>query len=119
MRTGLIVAVGGAVGASARWGVGELVPTDTGRFPWATFTVNVVGCLLIGLAARRLTRGTDQWAGIVVGCLGGLTTFSAFSVETRLLLAADRPTTALVYVAATAIVGIGATELARPGAPSA
>ena len=115
MRAWFIVATGGAAGAAARWGVGELIGTDPDRFPWATFLVNVVGCTLIGLAARRIARGTDAWLGLVVGGLGGLTTFSAFAVETRLLLAADRPLTALVYVAATMVVGIGATELARAG----
>lgn len=113
MRAGLIVAIGGVAGATTRWGVGELVPSDPARFPWATFVVNVVGCILIGLAARRIARGTDAWLGLVVGGLGGLTTFSAFAVETRVLLAGDRPMTALAYVAATMIVGLAATELAR------
>jgi CrcB protein len=113
MRAGILVVVGGAAGATARWTVHELLPSDPGRFPWGTFIVNVVGCLAIGLLARRVARDTDLWAGLVVGGLGGLTTFSAFAVETQLLLAEDRPGIALAYVAATMTIGIAATELAR------
>ncbi len=118
MRAGFLVMAGGAAGASVRWSVGELLPLEPGQFPWATFAVNVVGCLLIGLTARRFARGTDAWLVLAVGGLGGLTTFSAFAVETRLLVAADRPMTALVYVAATMIVGLGATELTQAGGSS-
>jgi len=119
MRAGLLVVVGGAAGATARWTTHELLPSDPGRFPWGTFVVNVVGCLCIGLVARRIPRDSDLWAGIVVGGLGGLTTFSAFAVETRLLLADERPGVAIAYVAATLIVGIGATELARSSGEAA
>ena len=115
MRAGFLVMIGGAAGATIRWSVSEVLPYDPGRFPWATFIVNVIGCLLIGFAARHFARGTDAWLGLAVGGLGGLTTFSAFAVETRLLLADDRPMTALVYVAGTMIVGLAATEFARAG----
>lgn len=113
MRTGLLVMATGAAGAAVRWSVHEVLPSDPGRFPWGTFVVNVVGCLLIGLFARRLARDSDAWAGIVVGGLGGLTTFSAFAVETRLLLADERQGVAIAYVAVTLLVGIAAIELAR------
>ncbi len=115
MRSSLVVAVGGAIGASARWGVGEMLASASVGFPWATFVVNVLGCMLVGLATRRLVRHSDAWLGAVVGVLGGLTTFSAFAVETRSLLATGDTLTALVYVAATLILGIGATELVRSG----
>lgn len=118
MRSSLIVAVGGVIGASARWGVGRVLENPPSGFPWATFIVNVIGCLLVGLAARRMTRHSDAWLGAVVGVLGGLTTFSAFAVETRSLLDVGRPVTAAAYVTASMIVGISATELARSsGAP--
>jgi CrcB protein len=112
MRSLLVVAVGGAVGATARWGVGQLFDASADAFPWATFVVNIVGCLLIGLATRRLTRHSDVWLGVVVGVLGGLTTFSAFANETRSLLDHGHTLTAAVYVVATLVVGLGATEIA-------
>jgi fluoride exporter len=113
MRPVILVAVGGALGASARWGLAQYVPNDAASFPWATLTANIVGCIAIGLAARHLKRGSDLWYALVIGVLGGLTTFSAFAVETRLLIDAERPAIALSYVATTLVAGIGATRLAR------
>lgn len=117
MRSLLVVAAGGAIGAGARWGVGEVVSGTDGGFPWATFIANVVGCLLIGLATHRLTRGSDAWLAVVVGGLGGFTTFSAFAVETRTLLESGHAATALVYIGASLIVGLGAVELTRAEDP--
>ncbi len=115
MRSTLFAAGGGVVGATVRWGVGETVtPSDAG-FPWHTFVVNIVGCLLIGVAARRLDRGTDAWYALVTGLLGGLTTFSAFADETRALVAEGRGLIAAAYVAASVVGGVVAVELARSG----
>jgi fluoride exporter len=115
MRSIGVVALGGAVGASLRWGVGQLIEPRTDGFPWATFIVNVVGCVAIGFAARRVPRNSDAWLGLVVGVLGGLTTFSAFAVETRSLLDSGHAATAAAYVVATLVVGLGATELTMGG----
>ena len=90
MRVWLAVAVGGALGALARWLIGEgvlaIAPSSTG-FPWSTLLVNVVGCALIGVLAP-LVVGAKPWvAGFVVtGFLGGFTTYSAFAEETFILL---------------------------------
>lgn len=119
MRPTLLVASGGAFGAAVRWSVGELVGHDDAGFPWATFVVNVVGCVLIGLAARRLERGSDAWAATVTGALGGLTTFSTFAVETRALSDGGHGVTAMVYVGASVLVGVAAVELARGGRAAA
>lgn len=113
MRAYLLVAVGGAVGAAARWGVGEAIDRQPSAFPWATFLVNVVGCLVIGVAARHLVRGSDRWLAVVTGFLGGLTTYSTFANETRELLDAGRGGMALLYVASTVVIGVAATEFAR------
>jgi CrcB protein len=113
MRSLSIIAVGGAFGATGRWGVGELVAGTAGGFPWATFVVNVVGCLLVGLATRRVVRGSDAWLGLVVGVLGGFTTFSAFAVETRALLDGGHGGTALVYVGASLVAGLVAVDVVR------
>lgn len=113
MRTLTIVAGGGALGAGGRWGVGQLLDGTSGGFPWATFVVNVVGCVLLGLATRRVARGSDAWLGIVVGVLGGFTTFSAFAVETRALLDDGRGGTALLYVGASLVVGLVAVDTVR------
>lgn len=111
--TALLVAAGGSIGALARWGVLTAIPLDADGFPWATLLVNVVGCLLIGAAARRLAPATDVWFGVVTGCIGGFTTFSAFANEVWILVDTDRAPVALVYVAVTLAGGVAAVELGR------
>ncbi len=113
MRPYLLVAIGGAIGASARWWVGDLVQRSPSSFPWATLFVNLAGCVLVGLAARYLLRGSDRWLTFVTGLLGGLTTYSTFANETRELLDADRGGLALLYVAASVVGGLIAVEVAR------
>jgi CrcB protein len=105
-----VVAAGGALGALARWAVAEGLPHDAGRFPWATLLTNVSGCLLIGalmvLVIERWPARTLVRPFFGTGVLGGFTTFSTYAVDTRTLLAADRPATAGVYVIATLVLGL-------------
>ena len=111
-----VVAAGGAVGAAARHGAALAWPHPVGEFPWATFVVNASGCLLLGLLmalvveARPTSRYLRPLLG--VGVLGGYTTFSAYALETRDLLAADRPEVAGLYVAASLVAGLVAVWLA-------
>jgi CrcB protein len=113
MRSYLLVASGGALGALARWGVNGLFDRPAGSFPFGTLLVNVVGCALIGVAARHVVRGSDRWLTITTGVLGGLTTYSAFANETRGLLDAGHPAQALLYVAVSVVAGLAAVEIAR------
>jgi CrcB protein len=84
------VSLGGGLGALARYGIGLLVPTEPGRFPWGTFGINVLGCLLIGMlmvVATELMRAHRLVRPFIgVGVLGGFTTFSTYSVESLRLL---------------------------------
>jgi CrcB protein len=103
------VALGGALGASARYGLDRLIATPS-TFPWSTFVVNVTGCFLIGVCASALQSSPD-WlrAGVIVGAIGGYTTFSTFALQaydTRLAVAA-------VYVVASVAVGIAAVAAGR------
>ena len=115
MRTMLIVAAGGAAGATIRWTGHEAFEVGSRSVPWPTLAVNVLGCLLIGLAARRFPRDSDAWRGLAVGGLGGLTTFSTFALQTTNLLERDATAVAAIYVALTLLAGFGATELALGG----
>src|SRR3954471_13605322 len=73
--TALLVGVGGAAGALARFGIGKLVSTDA--LPWATVGINVVGSLLLGmLVAAGDWFSTEVRVALAVGVLGGFTTFS-------------------------------------------
>ena len=115
MRVWLAVAVGGALGALARWLVGEgvlAIAPSSAVFPWSTLLVNVVGCALIGLLAPLLVGARPWVAGLVVtGFLGGFTTYSAFAEETFILL--DRgDLMGLVLAAGYVVVTIAATSVA-------
>jgi CrcB protein len=113
VRPILLVAIGGVIGATLRWGAGELIERRSDEFPWSTLLINVAGCVLIGVAARRLTQGSDLWLILVTGALGGLTTYSAFAFETKSLIDAGRESLAIVYVGITMVAGLAAVELAR------
>jgi fluoride exporter len=96
------VSLGGGLGALARYGAGLAIPTTPGRFPWGTFGVNVLGCLLIGALVvyvtevRQVHRLARPFLG--VGVLGGFTTFSTYAVETRELLPGSIGTAAAYFV---------------------
>ena len=112
------VAAGGAAGAVLRWALGELVPDGAG-FPWTTFAINVSGCFLLAavLGLEAVRRRPVLLAGLGPGVLGGYTTLSALAEQSRALLAAGHPATALAYLAGSALVGVVAVVLgSRVGA---
>lgn len=83
----LAIAAGGAIGSVLRFWMSQGVHALLGRtFPYGTLAVNVVGCLLMGflfvLFLDRLSNEAVLRAGVLIGLLGGFTTFSAFSIET-------------------------------------
>jgi len=87
----LYVALGGAIGSSARFLLaGAINPPGSQHSPAGTFVVNLIGCFAFGviasLADRRFPLTTPTRAFILVGILGGFTTFSSFTYETIILL---------------------------------
>lgn len=109
-----LVALGGGAGAALRFAIG--LALSPGLFPWATLTVNIAGAALIGLiwGAVEDADWFAQWgrALLVVGLLGGFTTFSAFSLETMSLLDAGRWMSAVGYAMASVLGCVCATWLA-------
>lgn len=109
-----VVAVGGGLGALARYGVGLLMPTEPGGFPWSTFVINVSGSLLIGVLMAAVTAGRTgplvrPFLG--VGVLGGYTTFSGHALNLTHLLRDGAAFTAAGYLAATVVGALGATAV--------
>lgn len=107
--TWLLVAVAGAAGATARYGIGLAVGVRT--FPIATLGINVVGSFVLGLvltvgAAGRLSE--QNTTALAVGFLGAFTTYSTFSWETFTLGRTDRLATAILYVALSLAMGVAA-----------
>lgn len=103
---------GGAIGAGLRYLAGGVALRMAGDgFPWGTLGVNVAGSLAMGLLVALLPRfGGDEGARLFlgVGVLGGFTTFSAFSLETVLLIERGQPGLAAAYVLASVMVSVGA-----------
>jgi CrcB protein len=118
-----VVALGGALGALGRYGVGLLQPHGPEEFPWATLEVNAVGCVLIGVLMVVITELTTPHRlarpFLGVGVLGGFTTFSTYAVDIQQLLVHQRPGLALAYLSGTVFaalagvwIGVTATRLA-------
>jgi fluoride exporter len=105
------VALGGALGASARYGLDRFIEARSfAVFPWATFTINLSGCFLIGVIGESLVdrHHLPAWlrVGLVVGVIGGYTTFSTFEQETLTLVEARDLAVALAYVLGSVAAGI-------------
>ena len=107
MHAYLLVALGSGLGGAARLFVSTLVARGVGTtFPWGTLVVNTAGCLLVGVLgalfepASPLHVRQDLRVLLIVGVLGGFTTFSAFSLETLLLVQRGAPGAAAGYAVA-------------------
>jgi fluoride exporter len=116
----VLAALGGALGALARWAAATALPSSPGGWPWATLLINLTGCLLLGLlvAVVAVRRPEARWLQpfLAVGVLGGFTTFSAFAVEVVVQMDAGSAVLAAAYVLASVVGGIGAVALgARAG----
>ena len=96
-----VIAVGGMLGAAARFKVAEALPTTAGHFPWATFWTNLSGSFLLGFVLvvllARFPEARNMRLFLATGILGAYTTMSTFGVETALLVKDDDVTTALLY----------------------
>ena len=111
----LAVAAGGAVGACLRWQLGDWFPTEPHAFPWTTFSINLSGSVLLALlAASTLVRRRPVLStALGTGVLGGFTTLSAYSEETRALLASGHTGTATAYLLGTlaaCLVGVAVAD---------
>jgi CrcB protein len=126
MKELLLVAIGGALGAVARWMLGSAILHHTvyWKFPLGTFIVNVAGCLAAGVIAGLIIK-QDMFSPaarlfLLTGLLGGFTTFSAFGVECMYLMRRGELTVMGLYVLLSVAAGIGGLMLAVrliPGQP--
>ena len=116
MRTVVAVALAGAAGALARYGLEGLISRRaTGAFPWGTFAVNVSGALVLGFVFTVMTEQltTAPWlrAAVTIGFLGAYTTFSTLSLETYRLLEDGAIGLAAANAFASLAAGLGAVYL--------
>lgn len=117
MRRVLLVGLGGAVGSVLRFWLGAAVQGGRGGFPRGTLAVNVLGCLAIGALAQlsesRNLLTPELRALLMIGLLGGFTTFSAFANETVDALRGGSTALALLNVALSVVLCLGAVLLGR------
>ena len=111
MSVVLGVLVGGAIGSLSRYGVDSWIERHTvSDFPWATFAINVSGCLVVGFVIAALVdrHHAPAWlrAALVIGFCGGYTTFSTFAQETVDLLEARLSVLAVANVSASVVLGV-------------
>ena len=109
MKNLIFIFLGGGLGSMARYGTTHFVNrfTSTVTFPWHTLTVNLIGAFLIGILmeyfALRSALAEPARYLLIVGFLGGFTTFSAFSLETSLLIQKGDFLTCATYIAASVL----------------
>ncbi len=119
MRNLLIIGLGGFCGAILRYVVGGGVQklSQSADFPYGTLTVNLMGCLMIGMLTRldeiRTVLSPEMRALILIGLLGAFTTYSTFSNEAVSLINDRRFLSAALYVSIHMVVGLGAVFLGR------
>lgn len=111
MATILWIGIGGFLGANGRYWLGSLINRWLGTgFPWATALVNISGALLIGIIATLFAdRAIDNESlrlFLIVGVLGGYTTFSSYTFEAVTMMQEDRWLAAISYLALSNVVGI-------------
>ncbi len=110
--TVLLIALGGALGAVARYALGGLVHSFAGPdFPWGTLVVNVLGSLLLGFSFRYLEASAlsaEFRSFLVIGLIGAFTTFSTFSYETAAMLQDGEWSRAGLYMGGSVLLSLTA-----------
>lgn len=112
----LVIALGGALGALARYWVGSFVGSRMGtRFPWGTFVINISACLIIGFTLTFLSRRVELspvWRYLIpIGFIGAYSTFSTYEWETLTSLRSGAFALAATYAVGSLILGLAATWL--------
>ena len=110
----LLIGLGGFIGTILRYTSGVFfVKAFPAGFPYATLSINLIGCLLIGIIYGYFDRAqmeTENWKSfLTIGICGGFTTFSAFSFENMQLLRDGQYGSALLYIFISIIVGLALT----------
>ena len=106
------IALGGAAGTLARYGMGGLAQRFSALFPFGTLTINVTGSFILGFVMRFLlatTASPELRASLTIGFCGGFTTFSTFSYETATLLEDGEIGRAAAYVLSSVLLSLLAT----------
>lgn len=115
MKIILAVGIGSCIGGICRYLLSMFIQNKfLSAFPFGTLSVNIIGCLMIGILfgiSERSLLGVEWRMFLVTGCLGGFTTFSSFSIETVALIRVGQYWPAFTYIGVSVFVGLFATFL--------
>jgi len=111
MNPYLLVGLGGALGAMARYGIGTAVPAPANGFPLATALINIAGSLAMGVLIGVLAKTTPQYQNeirlfVAVGIFGGFTTFSSFSLDAITLIERGDFLLATAYILGSVVLSL-------------
>ena len=111
----ILVGIGSGIGGVCRYLISLLMPFANNSFPWGTFAVNIVGCLLIGILWGLTSRFQHLAPAfsllLMVGFCGGFTTFSTFSKEGLMMLQNNNYALFALYILGSVALGIAAVAL--------
>lgn len=114
------IALGGALGAPARYGMAQVIHVAPNSFPWATFWTNITGSFALGailaLILERFPPTRYLRPFLATGFCGAYTTFSTYAVEMDLLVKHARPQLALTYALSSLVLGLAAVWAGMVGA---
>jgi fluoride exporter len=120
MKSYLLVMAGGSIGAALRYLLAQMLPAPQSivSWPWATFAANIIGGFAVGamatwlsiaaLDSTRIAATQDLRLLLIVGLLGGFTTFSAFSLEMAIMIDQGYLIRAFSYAAASVLIALAA-----------
>ena len=115
MRTVLAVALAGAIGALARWGIGAWFGQRFPSFPWGTMVINVSGSFILGVMfavlVERNIGSTMMRVALMTGLMGAYTTFSTFSLETFRLFEDGATGSAIANIGFSVVLGLAGVWL--------
>lgn len=111
MNPYLLVGIGGALGAMARYGVGTTLPAPGNGFPAATLLINIAGSVAMGVLVGVLAKTTPQFQNeirlfVAVGLFGGFTTFSSFSLDSIFLIERGEFVLATAYIVGSVLLSV-------------
>lgn len=116
MQTSMMIAIFGLIGIFSRYGLDKVIGTSASGFPVATFAINILGCMAAGFIYELGSRhgfSVSVHTGLLVGFCGGFTTFSAYALQSVVMIDSGKIAPAILYLVLSPALGFIAVLLPR------